>query len=119
MSKMISQCYDGASVMSGNDRGVQRILQNKLGRTVPYVHCFNHRLHLTIIAVLESIGLVNEFFEILRTIYKFFHRSKIQSLYAGSAILKLINIRWAGHVRAVNSVSVNYSEIIKTLPKVK
>jgi hypothetical protein len=38
-SKILSQVYDGASVMSGRRGGVQQILQERLGHKIPYVHC--------------------------------------------------------------------------------
>lgn len=115
---ILSQCYDGANVMSGNFGGIQRIIQDKLGRIIPYVHCFNHRLHLVVIAIFENIEMARHFFDNIKLIYNFFHRANIQSLYKGSTILNLIVTRWAGHVRATNVVYENYDEIIKTLPKV-
>ena len=39
---VISQCYDGANMMPGRRGGVQAIIQQKLGRAIPYPHCFNH-----------------------------------------------------------------------------
>lgn len=41
---MLSQCYDGASVMSGTKDGVEALIQKKLNITIPYVHCYNHQL---------------------------------------------------------------------------
>lgn len=38
---IISQCYDGANVMSRDNGGIQRIIQTTLNRRVPYVHCCN------------------------------------------------------------------------------
>ena len=38
-ARILSQCYDDASVMNGGKRGVQKILQDTLGRRIPYVHC--------------------------------------------------------------------------------
>lgn len=40
--KILSQVYDGASLMSGGHGGVRKLLQNKLDRDIPYIHCFNH-----------------------------------------------------------------------------
>ncbi|KAJ6644402.1 Zinc finger MYM-type protein 1 [Pseudolycoriella hygida] len=116
---ILSQCYDGANVMRGDHGGIQRIIQDKLGKVIPYVHCFNHRLHLVIIAVIENIEMVRIFFDNIKLIYSFFHRAKIQSLYKGPTILNLVVTRWAGHVRATNVVYENYDEIIETLPQVK
>ena len=40
---LLSQCYDGASVMAGKNGGVQKKVQERLGKQIPYVHCFNHQ----------------------------------------------------------------------------
>lgn len=48
-NNILSQCYDGACVMSGVRGGVQALLQKKLARYVPYIHCYNHQLHLVVV----------------------------------------------------------------------
>ena len=40
-NNILSQCYDGASVMAGCHRGLQALIQRKLGKSLPYTHCFN------------------------------------------------------------------------------
>ena len=50
--RVVAQCYDGAISMSGSKGGVQRLIQNELGRVIPYVHCFNYRYHLLIVALI-------------------------------------------------------------------
>ena len=52
---ILSRCYDGASVKSECRGGVQAIIQQKLGLEVPYLHCFNHRLHLVAVNCISSI----------------------------------------------------------------
>lgn len=47
--KLLSQCYDGTPVMSGSEGGVQLLIQKHYNRKIPYVHCFNHRLHLVLL----------------------------------------------------------------------
>lgn len=74
LAHILSQCYDGANVMSGDEGGVQRIIQTLLKRLIPYVHCFNHRLHLVVIESIESINMVWLFFENVKLIYTFFRR---------------------------------------------
>ncbi|KAJ6639835.1 Zinc finger MYM-type protein 1, partial [Pseudolycoriella hygida] len=117
--RILSQCYDGANVMSGDDGGMQRIIQIILRRLIPYVHCFNHRLHLVIVFALDNVNMVRLFFDNIKLVYTFFHRPKIQILYQGSAILKVIETRWAGHVRATNAIYENYTEIVNVLPQVR
>lgn len=117
-ARILSQCYDGASVMSGINAGIQKIIQQILKRIIPYVHCFNHRLHLVIISALDGVYLAKIFFENVKVVYTFFHRTKVQSVYGGTSILKLIETRWAGHVRATNVIFDNYTEILDTLTQV-
>lgn len=57
--KLISQCHDGASVMSRKDGGVQKLLQDHFGRMIPYVHCFNHPLHLVVVALVNGSSHVH------------------------------------------------------------
>lgn len=118
LENLLSQCYDGANVMSGDDGGVQRIIQNILGRLIPYIHCCNHRLHLVVIAAIECIDIVCIFFENIKLIYNFFRRSKVIAIFEGTPILNLITTRWAGHKRAVNSICDNYEEVFDTLEQV-
>lgn len=61
---MISQCYDGASVMSGCMGEVQKLISDELKRAVPYVHCFNHRLHLVVVHSMNRVSQVKQFFSI-------------------------------------------------------
>ena len=53
--RVVAQCYDGATNMSGSKGGVQRLIQNELGRVIPYVHCFNPQYHLVIVALIGRI----------------------------------------------------------------
>lgn len=63
---VFSQCYDGASVMSGKDGGVQKLIQDDLKRKVPYFHCLNHQFHLVVIKAIESVQIVKQFFDQVR-----------------------------------------------------
>ena len=47
-SNKLSQCYDGASVMSGKKGSVMKLISDRLGGLVPYMHCFNNQLYLII-----------------------------------------------------------------------
>ncbi|XP_065318946.1 zinc finger protein 862-like [Gordionus sp. m RMFG-2023] len=47
-ANIISQAYDGANVMSGQNGGVQTLLQKKINKNVPFIHCYNHKLHLVV-----------------------------------------------------------------------
>lgn len=54
----------------------------------------------------------------MELIAKFFRRHKVQQHYEGHAVLKLIDTRWVGHLRASNSIFENYLYIMETLPNI-
>lgn len=60
---LVSKCYDGASVMSGLRGGVQALLQNKVGKDIPYVHCYNHQLHLAVVHAMHAEPVAKKFFD--------------------------------------------------------
>ena len=41
-SKMLSQVYNGASVMAKHCEGGERLLQERESKKIPYEHCLNH-----------------------------------------------------------------------------
>lgn len=104
-TKLISQCYDGASVMSGSGKkgGVQKIIALKLGRKIPFIHCFSHRLHLVVIDAISSIRIIKDFFDYIRAIHNFFSLFHVKKEYEGKSISRLLPTRWSGHYQATKS----------------
>lgn len=62
--KLVAQCYDGASVMRGDQRGVKTIVQNKY-QNAYYVHCYAHQLNLVLQQAVSRIAKVKLFLPIL------------------------------------------------------
>lgn len=118
-AKIICQCYDGVAVMNGYKSGVAKRLQDLLNKTIPYIHCFNHRLRLVIVETVKIIQSIKEFFEQIQLIYTSFKKPKIKQLYEGSAVKRLIDTRWTDHYEATKAVRQNYAEIVRTLNRVK
>ena len=72
--KLVAQCYDGASVMSGQHRGVQSIVKE----TYPnahYVHCYADQLNLILQQATSQIVSVRVFFAHLNAFSIFFSHS--------------------------------------------
>lgn len=69
---LVSQSYDGASVMSGEYKGLQRLISDFCKRYILYVHCLLHKINLVVVHVMENISGINEYFEIISSLYKFF-----------------------------------------------
>ncbi|KAJ6644666.1 Zinc finger MYM-type protein 1 [Pseudolycoriella hygida] len=112
--RILSQCYDGASVMNGYKSGVAKRLQDVLKKIIPYVHCFNHRLHLVIIHVVKQIQAVKEFFDQLQLIYTMLKKPKIKKIHEGKSMKRLIDTRWTGHKDAAKAILQNYYEFVDT-----
>lgn len=112
--RILSQCYDGASVMNGYKSGVAKRLQDVLKKIIPYIHCFNHRLHLVIIYVVKQIQAVREFFDQLQLIYTMLRKPKIRKIHEGQSMKRVIETRWTGHKNAASAMLQNYSGFVDT-----
>ena len=51
---LVGQDYDGASVMSGQQKVVAKIIKDK-AHFGPYVHCHAHRLNLALVDAVKSV----------------------------------------------------------------
>lgn len=83
MDKILSQVYNGTSLMSGRHGGVQKLLQNKLDRNIPYIHCFNHQLHLVVVHTMSSEAAVQDFLGVCNMLYNFIREPTVAMLYKG------------------------------------
>ena len=90
-AKVLSQCYDGASVMSGVHGGMQKIVQEELQREVPYVHCFNHQLHLVVVHAMSSDFALENFFSVCTSLYKYFKKPTVAAVYTGEKLKRLLS----------------------------
>ena len=59
--KLVAQCYDGASVMSGQHRGVQSIVKEAYPNA-HYVHFYAHQLNLVLQQATSQIDSVSRYF---------------------------------------------------------
>lgn len=112
---ILSQCYDGASVMSGAKGGVQKIVQGRLKRIIPYVHCYNHQLHLVVAHAMEAEPKMRNFFNLCEHLYVFFRRNAVANTYGGETLKRLLVQRWTGHYQSAVVVKNNRDEILRTL----
>lgn len=67
LESIFTQCYDGSSVMSDCTSDIQKIVQQKIGKEIPDVHCFIHPLHLILVYANEEISDVDLFFGACKT----------------------------------------------------
>ena len=60
-TSLVSQCYDGASVMSEKRGRVQKLFQDIIHEKIAFVHCFNHQIQLVITNALKRDDDVRRF----------------------------------------------------------
>ena len=103
-SKILSQVYDGASVMAEHDEGVERLLQELENRKIPYVHCLNHQLHLVVVHAMSVEQAINYFLLVCGSLYNFFRKPTVALHYNGKKLKRLLEQRWANHLATVTAV---------------
>lgn len=62
------QGYDGASVMSGSNSGVQKRIMSVVPNA-PFVHCCAHNLNLVISDAAKSTQVANNFFATVQAVF--------------------------------------------------
>ena len=114
-SHILAQCYDGASVMSGKNGGVQKFVSKALQKYVPYVHCFNHQLHLVVVHAVSLQPEFQQYFEVCDMLYNFLRRPILAHLYEGNKLKRLLEQRWSGHLATTTAMLENYDAIVDVL----
>ena len=125
---MVSQGYDGASVMSGHCSGVQHHIKAVAPMAV-YVHCYAHCLNLVLVDSTKSVSEASEFFALLEMLYVFMSTSKAHTIYIQQQSIlhpgkpvhqlqRLSDTRWACRFNAVDAVCSTFDAILSSLQSI-
>lgn len=123
---VIAQCYDGASVMSGNVTGVQTRFR-EIHKSAVYIHCHAHRLNLVIVDVAREVQSAGEFFSMVELLYVFLTRQKVHEVFVriqkerGLVVRelgRLSDTRWACRHQSISVIDERYGEIIVALKEI-
>lgn len=79
-NNIVSQGYDGASVMSGSCSGVQ-VRIKEVAPCAHYIHCYAYNLNLVLVDTVKSVPDAMEFFTLLEHIYVFMSASKAHVVF--------------------------------------
>ena len=122
---IVSQGYDGASVMSGKCSGVQQRIKEVAPQAL-YVHCYAHCLNLALVDTTRSIADASEFFALMETLYVFMSSSKSHDIYLQKQnelhpskqlrrLQRLSDTRWACRYFAVDAVCCTFDSLLAAL----
>lgn len=125
---LVSQGYDGASVMSGKCTGVQRRVREFAPNAI-YIHCYAHVLNLVLVDSVKSIQSASEFFILLEALYVFVSTSKVHVIFKEKQLLirpdkqpvelqQLSDTRWVCRYAAVNAICNSYHSLLLTIEEV-
>lgn len=67
LDNCISQYYNGASVMSGCNAGVQALIEAQCPQAV-YVHCYVHRLSFVLVDVVKKLPVASNFVALMEAV---------------------------------------------------
>uniref|UniRef100_A0A8D9A6D5 Zinc finger MYM-type protein 1 n=1 Tax=Cacopsylla melanoneura TaxID=428564 RepID=A0A8D9A6D5_9HEMI len=119
--KLISQSYDGGSVMSGRTNGVQAIIRNDYPRA-NFVHCYAHQLNLIMEHASSQNSEVRIFFGTLSELTSFFNhssqRTKELDEIVGKRLSSTCTTRWNFNSRSVLIIHEYKEKIIECLEKI-
>ena len=128
LSKLVSQGYDGASLMSGNCTGIHRRVRQFALHAV-YIHCYTHVLNLVLVDSIKSVKSAYEFFTLLEVLYVFMSTSKVHVVFIEKQQLlnpnrqhmelqKLSDTCWICCYTAVNAVCRTFDAILLMIEEV-
>ena len=90
--------------MAGHCGGVQRLLQERENRRIPYVHCcLNHQLHLVVVHAMSVEQAINDFLHVCGSL-QFFHKSTAALYNNGEKLKNLLEQSWTSHLATVTGV---------------
>ena len=121
LSGVVGLGFDGASNMSGANKGVATRFKEECSPKAVYIHCYGHLLNLATKDTLSSIPLLRNTLGVMQSLYNFLEASPKRHamfLKQGSFVktLKSLSVtRWTAHESARKGIEAELSTIIKTL----
>ena len=121
----VGQCYDGASVMSGQSKGVQTRIRTEAPKAL-YIHCTAHKLNLALVDTVKHIQTAGDFFALLESVYIFMSSSKAHEIFITQQkklnpnkppqeLKRLSDTRWSCRHSSFSAVKATFSSIVGTL----
>ena len=123
--QIVSQGYDGASLMSGRCSGVQERIR-RIAPHARYIHCYAHNLNLALVDCVKNIQYASEFFALIQSLYVFISTTKAHCVFLQKQrylhpdtqtrqLQRLSDTRLFCRFRAVSAVCRAFDALLLTL----
>nr|CAI5829018.1 unnamed protein product [Callosobruchus analis] len=113
-TKLVGQCFDGASVMAGHLNGLQAKIKEQAPQAV-FVHCLAHRLNLVLQQSCNSISNCRIFFAHINGLPTFFRHSPkgihIADVIMGQRIPVSVITRWTSNSKIVSLINNEWDSL--------
>ena len=128
VNMIVSQGYDGASVMSGCCSGVQQRIRELVPHAI-YIHCHAHCLNLVLVDCVKSNSAASEFFTVVQSLYTFMSTSKAHVVYLeiqnqlhpdqqNRQLQRLSDTRWACRYLSLDVICSTFDSVLATLESI-
>ena len=128
VNMIVSQGYDGASVMNGCCSGVQQRIRELVPQAI-YVHCHAHCLNLVLVDCVKNNSHAFEFFSLVQSLYVFMSSSKAHVIYLEMQnqlhpdkqtrqLQRLSDTRWACRYLSLDVIATTFDSILATLDSI-
>ena len=124
LTLIVSQAYDGVSVMSGRCSGIQKHIK-EVAPEATYIHCYAHCLNLALVDSTKHVSVAADIFALRETHYVFVSSAKVHTVYTHQHSLlhpnkpvhqlqRLSDTHWVWRYFAVEAVCSTYDIILVT-----
>ena len=122
VNKLVCQTYDGASVMSGKNQGVQAKIQQKY-HCAWFVHCHAHQVNLIVSNACNCNKGARIFFSNVEGLTNYFSKSpqRLNVLLDSSSdrLPRNSGTRWNFKHRSISKIKENFDSIVLVLTKLE
>jgi hypothetical protein len=121
-NKLVTQSYDGASVLAGELNGLQAKVKSMCPLAL-FTHCCAHRLNLVLQQGTNCISKCRIYFATLLVIPAFFHQSPKRTFILnnihGKRVPRAVETRWCTRSKIVHLVADEWNFINEEFEEIK
>lgn len=85
---------------------------------IPYIHCYNHQLHLAVVHAIQCDPCGKKFFDFANSLYSFFHHHYVSEKYDAPCLKRLLEIRWTSHYDVTKCIVENEDVLLSILSNI-